>query len=76
VASFDDVAQYLVLAFIKSDDDIRFLQQGGTMVIFDSSDVLGSSVPLEVKSWAFGAESTISIIGASATLDGILAHYV
>ena len=76
VASFDDVAQYLVLAFIKSDDDIRFLQEGGTMVIFDSSDVLGLSVPLEVKSWAFGAESTISIIGASATLDSILAQYV
>ncbi len=76
VASFDDLAQYLVRAFIKSDDDIRFLQQGGTMVIFDSSDVLAFSVPLEVKSWAFGAEGTISIIGASATLDGILAHYI
>lgn len=73
--AYDALAQYLVLAFIKSDDDIRFLQQEGTMVIFDNSD-LDSSLALDVKSWAFGSDGTISIIGASATLDAILAQYI
>lgn len=75
VPAYDAIAQHVVLAFIKSDDDIRFLQQGGTMVIFDSSD-LDSPWDLDVRSWAFGLDTTISIVGASSTLDDILAQYV
>lgn len=74
--TFDDLAQHLVLAFIKSDSDIKFLQEGETMVIFDSSDVMTSSVALDVKSWAFGVDGTISIIGASTTIDSILALHI
>jgi hypothetical protein len=70
---FNDSAQQLVFAFIKSDDDIKFIQQGSAMVIFDSSDIMSSTLTLDVKSWAFGAEGTISIVGASSTLDSILA---
>lgn len=75
-ALYDADAQAVVSAFIHSDTDIQFVNNGGNIVIFDRSDFMDSSIALDIETWSFGSESLISIVGSSAKIDMLLAHHL
>lgn len=66
----------IVSRFIASDTDIFFVNDSGTMVIFDKSDVRDLNVDVKMLSWRVSDDVIISIVGSSQTIDHLVSLHV